>query len=238
MTATLANAAANSVWGNNTNTSAAPGYQTSINLSGGASFGSSSSVAGIAAMQPGATTLSGYSSPSLPANFVGWQAPATVTGQHAFQTPAVGSAGGQTLVCAAESTSISQCAWQTLSHSVKFVLSNGGSSIATGATNLYAESEAPSTVGIYKVVITGTATSGPATCSIAVDVWKANAAIPTSGGLISASAPAALSSAQYASNTTLTGWTTTVAAGDVWSLSVESSPSPTCVSATVEIWWK
>jgi hypothetical protein len=121
-------------------------------------------------------------------------------------------------------------------HSVTFVISGGGSTIATGATNSYIETEFASTTGIYKVVTTGTATAGPANCSITVDVWKANAAIPTSAGKISATAPATLSTAQYSVNTTNTGWTTAVAIGDVWSVSVASVTG--CVGATVQVWWQ
>ena len=53
--------------------------------------------------------------------------------------------------------------------------------------------------------------------SISVEVWKDTFANfpPTVADKISASAPIALSSAQHGEDTTLTGWTKTVAAGDV-----------------------
>lgn len=61
--------------------------------------------------------------------------------------------------------------------------------------------------------------------SISVDIWKLNGAIPTIANKISASAPPSLSSAQYATNSTLTGWTTTVAAGDVFGINVVGTPT-------------
>jgi hypothetical protein len=56
-----------------------------------------------------------------------------------------------------------------------------------------------------------------------VDIWKANNAIPNSGNKISASAPATLSSAQLNANSALTGWTKTVAVGDVFWASVATA---------------
>ena len=121
-------------------------------------------------------------------------------------------------------------------YSTTFVISGGGSVITTGATHAYWEAENAAATGIYKVVTTGTATAGPSNCSITVDIWKAAAAIPTSANKISASDPATLSTAQYSVDTTLTGWTTTVAAGDVFSASVATVTG--CISATVQVWWK
>ncbi len=48
-----------------------------------------------------------------------------------------------------------------------------------------------------------------------VDVYKSNAALPTVANKITSSAPPSISAATYASSTTLTGWTTSVAARDV-----------------------
>ncbi len=119
-------------------------------------------------------------------------------------------------------------------NSKTFAINGNGSAISTGALLVFSETETGGT--IYKVVTTGTATSGPANCSITVDIWKANAALPTSSDKISASAPATLSSAQLSTDTTLTGWSKTVAAGDIFSGSVATSSG--CVSATIQIWWQ
>lgn len=61
--------------------------------------------------------------------------------------------------------------------------------------------------------------------SIVVEVWKkAYASFPPgSGDKISASAPATLSSAQKSQDTTLTGWTTSLSAGDVLAFNVTSA---------------
>lgn len=60
--------------------------------------------------------------------------------------------------------------------------------------------------------------------TISVEVWKDTFANfpPTVADKISASAPIALSSAQKGEDTTLTGWTTTVTAGDVLCFNVSA----------------
>ena len=123
-----------------------------------------------------------------------------------------------------------------VAHSVTFGINGGGSTIAAGATGQYIESEFASSSGIDKVATTGTGSTAGSACSITVDVWKTNAAVPTSGNKISASDPATLSSAQYSVDTTLTGWTTSVAVSDVWSASVATVVG--CINATVQVWWK
>ncbi len=60
--------------------------------------------------------------------------------------------------------------------------------------------------------------------SITVNIWKGTGAKPTSSAQsIVASAKPALSSADYAINTTLTGWTVSLSAGDVLAFNVEAS---------------
>jgi hypothetical protein len=59
----------------------------------------------------------------------------------------------------------------------------------------------------------GTAVSG----SISIEIWKraySTSVIPLVADKITASAPCAISSATNASSTTLTGWTTSISAGD------------------------
>jgi len=75
--------------------------------------------------------------------------------------------------------------------------------------------------------IMGAYITGDVSGSCVVDVWKANNAVPTVTNTITASAKPTLSSAQYASDTTLTGWTKTIAAGDWLVASVDSASTLT-----------
>jgi hypothetical protein len=61
--------------------------------------------------------------------------------------------------------------------------------------------------------------------SIVFDIWKANASIPTITDTITASAKPSLSSAQLNNSSTLTDWTTSVTAGDVFAYNVDSVSS-------------
>jgi len=60
--------------------------------------------------------------------------------------------------------------------------------------------------------------------SIVIDIWKDtyDNFPPTDADSITASAPPTLSSAQKSTDTTLTGWTTTFAAGDLLAFNVDS----------------
>jgi hypothetical protein len=63
--------------------------------------------------------------------------------------------------------------------------------------------------------------------SIVIDVWKDSYANfpPANADSITASATPALSSAQKMEDTTLTGWTTSIAAGDWLAASIEGAPT-------------
>jgi len=86
----------------------------------------------------------------------------------------------------------------------------------------------------YAGTITGWSITTNASGSIQFDVWKAAAAIPVSVNSIVASAPPTLTSAQFVTSTTLTGWTTTFAAGDVFGFYV-NSVSSTVKNATLTL---
>jgi hypothetical protein len=70
-----------------------------------------------------------------------------------------------------------------------------------------------------------------------IDVWKdtyANAP-PVNADSITASAPPTLSSAQKSQDTTLTGWTKTVAVGDVFGFNVDSATTITRVTLILSV---
>lgn len=76
----------------------------------------------------------------------------------------------------------------------------------------------------FACTITGVYLMADQSGSIVVDVWKEPFADypPADGNSITASAPPTLSTAASGSDTTLTGWTKTVAAGDVIGFNVDS----------------
>ncbi len=119
-------------------------------------------------------------------------------------------------------------------HVVTFVFNGGTSTLTTGDSGLYPGNGAL-TGTINRVDVSGAGTAG-ATCSVTVDIWKRNAAIPTSSQKISASAPATLSSANLAQSGSLSGWSTSVAANDVWGASIASVTG--CITALVQVWYQ
>ena len=83
--------------------------------------------------------------------------------------------------------------------------------------------------GYLPVDFAGTIVSWTAISNISgsatIELWKKASAVPTSGDKITASAGPVLSSAQYANSSTLTGWTTSFSAGDVFAVNVSGSPA-------------
>jgi hypothetical protein len=60
-------------------------------------------------------------------------------------------------------------------------------------------------------------------CTCVIDIWKRAGAIPSNANSITASAKPSLTAAELNSSSTLTGWTTSVSATDVFILEVESN---------------
>ena len=77
-------------------------------------------------------------------------------------------------------------------------------------------------------------TSYPATTA-AVSIWKTNNARPTVANVITASAPPTLTASAISSGTTLTGWATSVAAGDAFVMNVDSNSAATTIYVALEI---
>jgi hypothetical protein len=97
---------------------------------------------------------------------------------------------------------------------------DGGGTVVTTGTKGYVEVPYSGTIIEWKIIAD---LSG----SAVFDVWKSNAAIPTNANTITASAKPTLTTAQRATSTTLTGWTTGVSVNDVFGFEVESASTIT-----------
>lgn len=104
------------------------------------------------------------------------------------------------------------------------VIDGGGSAITTGVK------------GYLQCPVSGTITSNTVLAdqsgSIVIDVWKDTYANypPTDADSITASAPPTISSAVKSTDSTLTGWTTSVTAGDCFGFNVDSATTVTRVT--------
>jgi hypothetical protein len=100
--------------------------------------------------------------------------------------------------------------------SVQFLIDGSGSAIETG---IKGDIRIP-----FAGTITGAYLLADQTGSIVIDLWKDTTANfpPTVADTITASAKPTISSALKAEDTTLTGWTTTVSAGDIIRVNVDS----------------
>lgn len=87
----------------------------------------------------------------------------------------------------------------------------------------------------YNGTITGWSLLADIAGDVTLDVWKANNAVPTIANTIVASANPALSGAQQIQSTSLSGWTTSVAVGDVIIVVVESAATITKLSGSIQV---
>lgn len=105
-----------------------------------------------------------------------------------------------------------------------FTIDGGGSAITTG---IKGDLRVP-----FKCTINSVTTLADQSGSIVIDIWKDTYANypPTVADTITASAKPTISSATKAEDTTLTGWTTSVAAEDILRFNVDSCTTITrCV---------
>ena len=111
---------------------------------------------------------------------------------------------------------------------IAFIIDGGGSAITTG---IKGDLDIPASC-----TITGAKVRLDQSGSIVVDVWKlafSTSASPTVANTITASAKPTVSSTIASTNTTLTGWTTSVVAGDVLRFNVDSITTATRATLTL-----
>jgi hypothetical protein len=166
----------------------------------------------------GATTLA--SSAALTASGV-------VLGGGAGATPTSTSAGtnGQVLMGVTSSAPT----FQALTNSITFIIDGGGSAITTGVKG---DLEIP-----FACTITRATLLADQSGSIVVDIWKDTYANypPTVADTITASAKPTISTATKSQDSTLTGWTTTIAAGDTLRFNVDSITTCTRVTLSLKV---
>jgi len=111
---------------------------------------------------------------------------------------------------------------------IAFVIDGGGSAITTG---IKGDLMIP-----FACTIAGVTLLGDQSGSIAVDIWKDSYANypPTSADSITASAKPTLSSAAKSRDTTLTGWTKAISAGQTLRFNVDSAATLTRVTLILE----
>lgn len=90
------------------------------------------------------------------------------------------------------------------------------------------------TVGYAGTIVAWRLVADSSTTTV-IDIWKANNAIPTVANTITGSAKPSLTAAQVNSSTTLTGWTTSVAVGDVFIINVDSNNNASYFCLEIDI---
>jgi hypothetical protein len=112
---------------------------------------------------------------------------------------------------------------------IAFVIDGGGAVLTTG---IKGDLLIPFACTIAKATLLANQSG-----SIVIDVWKDSYANfpPTDADSITASAPPTISSATKAQDATLTGWTKTIAAGDILRFNVDSVTSIQRVTVVLEV---
>jgi hypothetical protein len=118
-------------------------------------------------------------------------------------------------------------AWATNIASINFIIDGGGAEITTGVKGYL---EIP-----FACTITRATALADQSGSIVVDIWKDTYANypPTDADSITSVTPVTISTATKSQDSTLSSWTTSIAAGDVLGYNVDSIT--TCQRVTVAL---
>ncbi len=112
-----------------------------------------------------------------------------------------------------------------------------GSIVVTIGDGSNAITTSPAVKGYLPISFAGTLTGwaivADASGSAVVDVWKAAGSVPTNSDSIAGSEKPTLSAAQLASDASLTTWTTSFAAGDIFGFEVESASTVKQITITL-----
>lgn len=113
---------------------------------------------------------------------------------------------------------------------LEYVIDGGGSAITTGVKGYL---EVP-----FGCVIVAARMLADQSGSIVVDIWKQVYASfpPLVAQTITAAAPPTISATTKSQDTTLTGWTTTVTAGDILAFNVNSASTVTRVTVVLDVY--
>lgn len=112
---------------------------------------------------------------------------------------------------------------------ITIIIDGGGSAITTG---IKADLEIPFACTINQVTLLADQSG-----SVVIDIWKDTYANfpPTDADSITASAPPTISTAIKSQDATLTGWTTSISAGDILRFNVDSVTSIQRVTLSLKI---
>jgi len=112
---------------------------------------------------------------------------------------------------------------------ITFAIDGGGSALTTGVK---ADVYVP-----YACTITAVTMLADQSGSVVVDIWKAAYASypPTVANTITAAALPTISAANKSQDSTLTGWTTSISAGDTLRFNINSASTMTRVNLTLTV---
>lgn len=115
----------------------------------------------------------------------------------------------------------------TITQTIIFIISGGGSAITTGSKGFIAVD--------YAATITAVTLLADQSGSIVVDIQSGTySAFPTNSSICGAAKPT-LSAAQKSQDTTLTGWTTSITAGNILEFIVDSASTVTQVTVVLTV---
>lgn len=160
---------------------------------------------------------------------------ADLTFTHANALPVTQNNGvGQVMRYPTPTSGVSTYTWGNVSDNIhsfgaSFGSTSSGSSVLVADTSYF--------VVPYACIISAyNLTAVPASAAVVVDVWKiaTGTAVPTVSNTITASATPSIASGTTKHSTTLTGWTTSVAANDVIGIALTTVATSTFVSLVLQ----
>lgn len=153
--------------------------------------------------------------------------PLTQTDLRYVQQTTLGAASGVATLNSSSQLTASQLPSTVVSGSLNLAIDGAGSAVAAGFKGYL--------IAPFGGTITSWTIIADQSGSAVIDVWKTTyaGAPPLVGNTITGSALPTLSSAQKAQSSTLTGWTTTFAKGDVLAFNVNSAATVTKLSLSL-----